>query len=93
MRKNLYRVRVEWIGDGEPNEQEKLEQKCIDGMECTGFALLLPHTGGQIIVTQHITPIELGACLVNEDVFKGAMKIAEIMENMQKAIPAKKAEG
>ena len=93
MRKNLYRVRVEWIGDGEPNEQEKLEQSYIDGMECTGFALLLPHTGGQIIVTQHITPIELGACLVNEDLFKGAMKIAEIMENMQKAIPAKKAEG
>jgi len=40
-KKNIYRVRVEWIGDHEPDEDERLDQEYLDGMECDGFAFLM----------------------------------------------------
>ena len=40
-KKTIYRVRVEWIGDHEPDEDERLDQQYLDGMECDGFVFLM----------------------------------------------------
>lgn len=83
-KKNIYRVRVEWIGDHEPDEDESLGQEYLDGIECDGFIFLMhcqdeDHDGRTCI--QHMSIMNTAEHLASEpnDTVMQAAHIAKAM--------------
>lgn len=83
-KKNIYRVRVEWIGDHEPDEDESLGQEYLDGLECDGFTFLMhcqdEDCDGHTCI-QHMRVMDIAQILANspDDTVMQAAHIAKAM--------------
>ena len=89
MEQMKYRIKVEPIDGVELTEDEMPDQDKLDGIECTGFGLLLSNRmkNAQILF-QDISLLELALCMMGEPRLQAAAKLADIMdEAKRKEIP------
>lgn len=78
---NLYRIKVEWIPDREPTEDERLEEGWSEGVECTGFCItgkFISKEGkeGSHTSIQHMTTTDIGHVMAHNDNLLTASAIA-----------------
>lgn len=89
MEQMKYRIKVEPIDGVEFAEDEMPDQEMLDGIECTGFGLLLSNRRKNAQILFHdIRLLELALCMMGEPRLQAAAKIADILdEAKRKEVP------
>lgn len=81
MEQMKYRIKVEWIGEGEPTGEEALQQEYLDGIECDGFTLLLSKGRRACACCAHNMSItDMANCMSKEATLQVAGRVAEIID-------------
>lgn len=80
-----YRIKVEPIEGVELTEDEMPDQELLDGIECTGFELLLSNGRKNAQIFFHdINLLELALCMMGEPRLQAAAKIAEVLDETKR---------